>query len=127
MSTLRIIHGYIGGAILLGLLTIEGIALYWARTRTKDFIKYFSNFPLLLSKTTTKEDGLILKLMFIGAIAGCVACPTGYIQRGEVSAEDLQNLPASIKKRLVIMHWTLMGLLAALPIHYAVSESGWLD
>lgn len=127
MTTAYVISAYIGGGIILGLFIVEGIALYWEMTLKQELLSYFSNSPGILTKATSKRDSLILKLMFIGAIAGAVAQPAGYIKRGELSADDLQNLPLSLKRKLVIMHWTVTGLLAALPIHYWIFESGWLE
>lgn len=45
------------------------------------------------------------RVMRIGRISGYVTFSTFYIKRGILSADDLKELPASLKRKLIALQW----------------------
>lgn len=43
--------------------------------------------------------------MIIGRISGYVTFSTFYIKRGILNADDLKELPASLKRKLIALQW----------------------
>ncbi len=49
--------------------------------------------------------------MLVGGISGFVTFPEFYIKRGRVSADDIKNLPLSLRYKLIVLQWTSIILL----------------
>jgi MFS-type transporter involved in bile tolerance (Atg22 family) len=122
MSTSYIIQGCIGAITLLGMLIWLVIALYLAKTRASEFTKHFPNSLLIKLSTPSKHDGIVSQLLYIGALGSYTTFPSGHIKRGEISATDLLQLPAHIRRLFKIMHYTALGLIASLILTYLVGK-----
>lgn len=62
--------------------------------------------------------------MLIGGITGYVAFPRLYLKNGQLSSEDLQAIPNSLRLKLAIMHWLLVTLVLAMLALCFISKSG---
>jgi hypothetical protein len=112
--------------VLPGGMIFSAVALYWELTRKKEFLGYFPNSPWILGLEPLKHATLFQKIAFIGALAGGVTSPKGHIKRGEISAQDLENLPAPVRRQLAIMWWTNVTLSVLLIVSGIIYEAGWI-
>lgn len=119
-----LIYGYVGAAILLAMLSWLAIAFYLAKIRACELANYFSNSPLIKSIVPRRQDGFSLHLRYIGILGACVTFPSGHLNRGDISAEDLHNLPTPVRRLLKALHCSGLGLVASLILTYFVGKYG---
>ncbi len=62
--------------------------------------------------------------MVIGGITGYVAFPKLYLKNGQLSIEDLQAIPNSLRRKLAVMHWILVALVVAMVMLFFIGKSG---
>jgi len=94
-----------------GLIACIGFTLYLAYTKMKDLLGYFQNSPAVIALAPLKCGGPWGRLMLVGGISGFVTFPEFYIKRGRVSADDIKNLPLSLRYKLIVLQWTSIILL----------------
>ncbi|PNA73835.1 hypothetical protein C1Y33_26465, partial [Pseudomonas sp. FW305-76] len=58
------------------------------------------------------------RMMMVGVVAGYLACPGFFIRRGLLDADEINNFPQPLKRKLIISHWIMGGLLASLGLEY---------
>lgn len=97
------------------------VALHMAYTKEDALLKHFKNSSV---SAPMKHSGLMGKLKFIGGISTLVTFPRIHLKHGRVSAEDLSNCPAPLKRKLVILQWSLIGLFGVLALLVAIEKSG---
>lgn len=124
MRVAEITAACISGLILSGMIIWIGIALHLARYQAERLKQYFVNSPLVRMNVPSRSDSIRVQLWCIGSIASCITFPSAHIKRGRLSPEDLGNLPRPLKLKLQIMHWSSLGLIAALMVAYLVGKYG---
>jgi hypothetical protein len=60
----------------------------------------------------------------VGGIASVVTFPRFFIKHGIASAADIEGFPLSIRRKLIILQWSVIGLLATLVLLVSLWESG---
>jgi len=124
MRVAEITAACISGLILSGMIIWIGIALHLARYQAERLKQSFVNSPLVRMNVPSSSDSIRVQLWCIGSIASCITFPSAHIKQGRLSSEDLGNLPRPLKLKLQIMHWTSLGLIAALMAVYLVGKYG---
>lgn len=94
-----------------GIFVWIGVCLHIAYTKMELMLDHLKNSSMLSSLTPLRHGGPWGKLVLVGSISGALTFPRFYLKRGSVSAEDLHNFPASLKRKLVILQWIGIGLL----------------
>ncbi|POA64761.1 hypothetical protein [Pseudomonas sp. GW531-T4] len=111
MNTPEIVFGYLGGVVILGVFVWIGVALHMAYTKLDELLDHLKNCSAIMVRAPLRHGGPWGKLLLIGGISGIVTFPGFYLKRGELSAEDLNNFPAPFKRKLVVLQWSVIGLL----------------
>jgi hypothetical protein len=124
MTTAELIVGGLCGVVLLGIYVWIGVALYLGYTKGDELSKYLKNSSSLTTVDTHKHAGPFGKLQLVGGIASVVTFPKFFVKRGLVSAEDIERFPLPFRRKLVILQWSVIGLLATLVFLVSLWESG---
>ncbi|KAB0493894.1 hypothetical protein [Pseudomonas vancouverensis] len=101
----------IGVVDISGMFAGIGYMLFLANTKMDLLQKAFKNS---WGVTGAGYGGVWAKLMVVGRISGYVTFSTFYIDRGVVSADDLKNLPISLRRKLMALQWGGIVLLTVM-------------
>lgn len=112
MSAGYTILGFLGCGIFLGTLAWFCVAWHLGYTRMPEILKYFENSPIIKHKSSLRREGLMSMLLLIGIITGSVTFPKSLLKMGQLSSDDLSHLPRKLRNKLIVMHWTLLSLVA---------------
>ena len=116
----------LGLSIFGGAIFCISTSLYMAYTKMDFMLGCLKNCSIVRTHSPLKYGGPWGKLMLIGWIAGLFTFPEYYLKRGEASAEDLNNFPVDLRKKLVMLKMASFVLMAALVILFVLRESGLL-
>lgn len=116
----------LGLSIFGGAFFCIGISLHMAYTKMDFMLGCLKNCSIVGTYSPLKYGGPWGKLMLIGWIAGLFTFPEYYLKRGEASAEDLNNFPVDLRKKLVMLKMASFVLMAALVVLFVLRESGLL-
>ncbi|MCF4994634.1 hypothetical protein GIW70_21565 [Pseudomonas syringae] len=105
---------------LAGIFLSIGICLHLAYTKMDLMLDRLKNCSAIMVRTPLRHGGPWGKLLLVGGISGIVTFPNFYLKRGELSSEDLTNFPIALKRKLVTLQWSLIGLLLVM-ISFGVS------
>lgn len=114
LSTADTIFLCVGVIDFGGIFIWFGFALHLAYTRLDEMLERLKNCQAITRCVSLGHRGLYGKILLIGGISSIVTFPGMYKRCGGVSTEDLNALPDHLKRRLVVMQWALLGLLALL-------------
>lgn len=96
---------------LAGIFLWIGVCLHLAYTKMDFMLERLKNCSAIMVRTPLRHGGPWGKLLLVGGISGIVTFPKFYLKRGELSSEDLTNFPIALKRKLVALQWSLIGLL----------------
>ncbi|PTT96303.1 hypothetical protein DBR45_44485 [Pseudomonas sp. HMWF031] len=122
MSTVSMIFGALGGVILLLMFVWLVVALQMAYTKMDALLQYLKNSPAITVLAFWKHAGPSGRLRMIGNIAHYVSSPRRGIENGTISAEDIENLPAPIKRKLVILRHSVVLLSGSLVLLWCIAK-----
>ncbi|WP_045882027.1 hypothetical protein [Pseudomonas chlororaphis] len=114
----------IGLVDFAGIFMVLGICLHMAYTKMDLMLEHLKTSAVLSTLTTLRHGGPWGKLILVGSISGFVTFPNFYLKRGWVSAEDLLGFPAALKRKLVMLQWTALGLMVVMAGLAAVVKLG---
>ncbi|MHC8314722.1 hypothetical protein [Pseudomonas sp. LB3P31] len=100
---------YIGLANFAGMMIWFCFALHLAYTRMDEMLERLKNCSAILRRAPLRFGGPFGKLLLVGGISGVITFPNLYLRLGGVSIDDLNAFPASLKRKLAVMQWTLWG------------------
>ncbi|MGH8332687.1 MAG: hypothetical protein ACRES0_19970 [Pseudomonas sp.] len=107
------------GAVLLGLFIWIGICLHLAYTRIDEMLQRLKNCSAVMNRVPLRHAGPWGELLLVGGISGIITFPGIYLKHGGVSIEDLNSFPAPLKKKLAVLQWGVILLLAAMIVSVA--------
>lgn len=116
----------LGLSIFGGAVFCIGLSLHMAYTKMELMLEHLKNCSIVRTHAPLKYGGPWGKLMLIGWIAGVFAFPEYYLKRGQASLNDLNNFPANLRKKLVMLKWASLVLFAAMIILFIFRKSGLL-
>ena len=126
MSTWNMVFGSLGGVMILGAFVWIGIALHMAYTQMDELLGALKNCSAVMARAPLRNGGPWGKLLLIGGISGIVTFPGFYLKRGELSADDLDRLPAPLKRKFAWMQWSAIGILGFASALWVVGKIvGW--
>ncbi|MGY2374683.1 hypothetical protein ACW9IB_09250 [Pseudomonas sp. SDO524_S393] len=114
LSTMDTVLLVVGIADIAGIYIWMGICLRLAYTKMDLILEHLKNSPAIMARAPLRQGGPWGKLLLIGGISGILAFPGFHLKRGQLSPEDLANLPAALKLKLVRLHRCAIGLLLVL-------------
>jgi Trk-type K+ transport system membrane component len=104
-STADTLFLVIGVIDISGLFAGIGYMLFLANTKMDILQSCFKNSWGVTGGSAFEYSGVWGRIMIIGRISGYVTFSTFYIKRGILSADDLKELPASLKRKLIALQW----------------------
>lgn len=124
MNTAELVVGGLCGLVIVCMFIWIGVALYMAYTKMDVVLGCLKNSSSVMSMASLRHGGPWGKLLLVGGVSGFVTFPGFYLKRGSINAEDVNNFPAPLRRKLVALQWTVIGLFAALALLVAVGKSG---
>ncbi|EPL14464.1 hypothetical protein [Pseudomonas sp. CF161] len=109
---------------LAGIFLWIGGCLHLAYTKMDLMLEHLKNCSAIMTRAPLRHAGPWGKLLLVGGIAGIVTFPGFYLKRGELSSEDLAHFPASLKRKLAVLHWSVIGLLLVMVSFGVAVKSG---
>lgn len=124
MNTAELIVGGLCGVVIISMIIWMGIALYIANTKMDLILEHLKNSSAGTRLAALKHGGAWGKLLLVGGASGLVTFANFYTRRGTLSTQDVSSFPVPLKKNLVLMQWSAIGLLSAMTVLAAVGKSG---
>ncbi|WJV25098.1 MULTISPECIES: hypothetical protein [Pseudomonas] len=118
ITTAHIVLGVFIGITFLGMFTMIGVYIYWGYTRMDEMLGYVKNCQMITGNRFYLHMGAWGRMMMVGVVAGYLACPGFFIRRGLLDADEISNFPQPLKRRLIVSHWIMGGLLVSLGLEY---------
>jgi hypothetical protein len=94
-----------------GMIVHIGVSLHFAYAKMDLMLEHLKNSPLITKHKHLIQLGPRARLIALGAIIGLLTSPSTYIRTGWACAEDLENFPADLKRKLIVSHRTSMMFL----------------
>ena len=107
-----------------GALVVFGVALHLGYTKGDALSEHFQNSSPLITVSARIDTGLRGKTRLVYSISSVVTFPRFFLKRGMVTAEDLDNFPHDLKRKLVVLQWTLLGVLSGMVLLGLIVMSG---
>ena len=98
MSKAEFAVGSLGGAILILIFIWIAVALYLAYTKMDVMLEHLKNSSAVKALAFYRQLGVWGHLKLIGEIAALITSPDKCIKSGRLSAQDIENFPAPLKK-----------------------------
>lgn len=119
--------GYLGGLVIVLSFVWIGAALHMAYTKTDEMLEHLKNCTTIMARAPLRHGGALGKLLLVGGISGIVTFPGVYLKHGGVSIDDLARFPVPLKRKLAVLQWTGIGLLASMFLLWCIGKIvGWL-
>lgn len=97
-----------------GIFLWIGICLHPAYTKMDVMLEHFKNSPAIMAWAPMRQGGPWGKLLLIGGISGLVTFPSYQLKRGQLSVDDLASIPPALKRKLVRLHRSAIGLVVVM-------------
>jgi hypothetical protein len=128
MSTAEFIFGCICGVAGLGMFIWLAVVLHMAYTQLDLMVEHLKNSQAVMTSASLRKGGPWGKLMLVGTISGAVTFPDFHLRKGKLDQNDLSSFPLPIKRKLVILQWSGMGLFCLLGLLWLTGKiAGWHD
>ncbi|WP_278937885.1 hypothetical protein [Pseudomonas helleri] len=109
-----------------GIFMCVGASLHMAYTQMDLMLAHLKKSSAIRPHIPLKNGGPWGMLLLVGWIAGVVTFPGFYLKRGEVSIEELDAFPVRLKRKLALIKWSSIVLLAAMILLFSFRKSGLL-
>ncbi|MGY3171246.1 hypothetical protein ACVWYU_000619 [Pseudomonas sp. TE12234] len=87
-----------------GLIIVNSISLYIAKTKIELILNHLQNSSIASSLLMLWHGGLLGRIYMMGEVFGILGNPATYIYQGKLSAKDIQNSPPKLKRTLLTLH-----------------------
>lgn len=94
-----------------GILIWIGTSLHLAYTKMDLMLGHLKNSPAISVWAPMRDGGPWGKLLLVGGISGLVTFPNFQLKRGQLNPEDLASFPPGLKRKLIFLQWSMIGLL----------------
>ena len=111
---------------LAGLILWIGLCLHLAYTKMDLMLEHLKNCSAIMTRAPLRHGGPWGRLLLVGGISGVVTFPKFYLKRGELSSEDLASFPAPLKRKLVVLQWSVISLLVVMISFGIAVKSGFV-
>jgi hypothetical protein len=85
-----------------------------AYTKGDVFSEHFQNSSPLITVSARIDPGLRGKTRLVYSISSVVTFPRFFLKCDLVTAEDMDNFPHDLRRKLVLLQWTLLGIVAGM-------------
>ncbi|MGE8152251.1 hypothetical protein ACQKP5_13495 [Pseudomonas vancouverensis] len=97
-----------------GELVVFGVALHLGYTKGDVLSEHFQNSSPLITFPVHVDRGLRGKIRLVFSISSVVTFPRFFLKVGMVAAEDIENFPDELRRKLVVLQWVLLGLMSGM-------------
>ncbi|KAB0494797.1 hypothetical protein [Pseudomonas vancouverensis] len=127
MNTANLVFISLGGVFVVGVFLSLGSALYISYTKGDQISTHFKKGSTYLAHGIYRRSSFYGRVHLIGWISSALTFPQFFLKRGLVSAEEIDSFPFKLKRQLVILQWTFIGLFIAMVLLVIVGKSGVLS
>ncbi|MGE8153173.1 hypothetical protein ACQKP5_18235 [Pseudomonas vancouverensis] len=124
MTTAGLIIGSLSCIVGIGLFVCIALALYLGYAKSEELTKHFKNSSSSITSATHRHSGPYGKMQLVGGISFVVTFPRFFLKHGILNAEDIGNFPLRLKRKLVALQWSFIGLFFAMISLVIVGKSG---
>lgn len=124
MTTAELVVGSLCGIVLVSIFAWLAVALYLGYTKTDVLLNSFKNSSSAITISTRIHTGPWGKLQLVGSACSVVTFSRFFVKHGIAGAEDIESFPLSLRRKLIVLMWSAIGLFAALALLVALWESG---
>lgn len=111
-----------GDTVLLSIILADfagiflwiGVCLRLAYTQADVMLEHLKNSPAITTWAPLRQGGPWGKLMFVGGLCGLITFPGYQIKKGQLNAGDFASFPSALKRKLVFLQWSMIGLLVVM-------------
>ncbi|WP_433737860.1 hypothetical protein [Pseudomonas putida] len=126
MTKAEMIARFLFSIPLATLMIGNVIALYLGYKKTDLLLEYFKNSSSTITSAVSFNPGPRSKIQLVGSACVLLTFPRFYIKHGILSAEDFDNFPCPLRRKLVALQWSVIASFAALAVLIAILKSGLL-
>lgn len=94
-----------------GMFVCLGIWLYLGYAKGDQLRELFKNSHPYITMGSGPHTGPQGKIRLVGSIGLVLALPRSFLKNGLVSAQDIDNFPPALRRKLVSLQWTAIVLL----------------
>jgi len=123
MTVADVIFIGVCGLVIIGQFLCIGAALYLSHTKGDFMSSHFKNSSFLLTLGIYRRSSLYGRMQLIGNISSILTFPRFFLKRGLASAEDIDSFPLSLKRQLVILQWSFIGLIVAMVLLVIIGKA----
>ncbi|NUU33634.1 hypothetical protein [Pseudomonas sp. C2B4] len=100
---------FFGGAIV-----VLGVVVYIGHTKGDILSDHFKNSSPVITIPALIDKGLRGKTRLVCSVSSVVTFPRFFLKHGIVNAEDLENFPKDLRRKLVALQWALLTTLGGI-------------
>lgn len=123
MITAKLIIGCLGGLVIICQFICIGVALYLSYTKGDLMSSHFKSSSSLLAFGIYKSTSLHGRLLLVGSISSILTFPGFFLKRGLANAEDIDSFPLSLKRKLVMLQWSFIGLVVSMILLVVIGKA----
>ena len=123
MTIADVIFLSVCGVVIICQFLCIGAALYLSHTKGDLMSSHFKSSSSLLTLGIYKRSSLYGRMQLIGNISSILTFPRFFLKRGLASAEDIDSFPLSLKRQLVMLQWSFIGLIVAMVLLVIIGKA----
>ncbi|SHE70690.1 hypothetical protein SAMN02745148_00916 [Modicisalibacter ilicicola DSM 19980] len=121
------LYAYIWGALFVLIFSNIAVCLYVAFFKLSLIESHLANCKLVENNRDIWRGGLFGRMYRLGQISGMIFFPSPIVKNGEADLEEIQRLPAELKRWVKIPYATMALLSIAMLVLWAWGkQAGWL-
>jgi hypothetical protein len=107
MTNAEYFGGYLGVLALFSLFTGNVAALYFGYTEIESLLNHFKTSSPSITNAVNRHRSLRNRLQLVGSACVILTFSNFYIKHGILSRQDLENFPHSLRRKLVVLQWSV--------------------
>ncbi|MGE8154887.1 hypothetical protein ACQKP5_27030 [Pseudomonas vancouverensis] len=123
----KLIIGGLGSVVIICQFICIGIALFLGHTKGDLMSKHFKSNASFLTIGLYRRTSFYGRVHFILGISSVLTFPGFFLKRGLVSADEIRSFPLKLKRQLIMLQWSGIGLVIAMILLVIVGKSGVLS
>jgi hypothetical protein len=123
VTTAKLIIGGLGGVVIICQFICIGIALYLSYAKGDLMSSHFKNSSSLLTFGIYRRTSLYGRLQLVGSISSILTFPGFFLKRGLANAEDIDSFPLPLKRKLVMLQWSFIGLVVSMILLVVIGKT----
>ncbi len=97
--------------------------MYLSYTKGDLMSSHFKSSSSLLAFGIYKSTSLHGRLLLVGSISSILTFPGFFLKRGLANAEDIDSFPLSLKRKLVMLQWSFIGLVVSMILLVVIGKA----